>query len=352
MPAAPGPNSSGQTRRPSLSDVAALAGVSRSTASLVIRNAPGPGFASREAVTRAAAELNYRPDRSARALAAGRSRLLGVVFTTRDSFHADLIDAIYPAAEFAGYEVVLSAVVPGRDSGRAVESLVDSRCDGIIELGIEGPSRVVDPELAEPLPIVAVGWHAKGDVDSVRTADDVAMALAVDHLVGLGHRSIAHVDGARRPGSAARRRGYRSAMRRHGLVEEIRILPGDYTEISGLRAGNDLLAAEAPRPTAVIAANDRSAVGLLDALRRAGVLVPEDVSVVGYDDSHLARMSHIELTTVRQDATRMAELAVDAAVGRLEKGRTDAVDLILDPLLVVRSTSGVAPAPATGWRDH
>lgn len=322
-------------RRPSLDDVAARAGVSRSTASLVIRNAPGPGAASRDAVHRAATELGYRPDRSARALAEGRSRLLGVMFTTRDPFHADLIDALYPAADARGYELVLSAVGPGHDERRAAEALLDSRCEGLIVLG---SPRATTAHLPAGRPLVAVGWQAEGDVDSVRTADATGVGMAVDHLVGLGHHAIVHVDGGRGAGAADRRKGYRTAMRRHGLAAEIRVIPGDYSESSGVRAAEQLLGGARP-VTAVIASNDRAAVGVLDTVRRLGVSVPGELSIVGYDDSQLARLAHIDLTSIRQDGTRLAELAVEAAVGRLDDHRTERLDVELEPQLVVRGTT-------------
>jgi DNA-binding LacI/PurR family transcriptional regulator len=153
-----------------------------------------------------------------------------------------------------------------------------------------------------------------------------------------GHRSIVHVGGGDLPAAARRRRGYRQAMQRHGLQHEIRVLAGDYTEESGAAAGRSLLE-DAQLPTAIFAANDRCAHGVLDTLTRARVDVPGDVSVVGYDDSDIARLSFINLTTIRQDATQMAEHAVQAIVERLDQGRTDAREIVLDPTLVVRGTS-------------
>jgi DNA-binding LacI/PurR family transcriptional regulator len=263
------------------------------------------------------------------------------MFTTRDPFHADLIDALYPAADAARYELVLSAIGPGRDERRAAESLVDSRTEGLILLGSPRASKLALPAAR---PLVAVGWNVDDDsVDSVRTADDIGIGLAVDHLVELGHRAIVHVDGGRGAGATERRRGYRAAMRRRGLASEIRIVPGNYSENSGVRAAEELLS-DKRRATAVIAANDRVAVGVIDTVRREGVSVPGELSVVGYDDSQLARLAHIDLTSVRQDATRMAVLAVEAAVSRLEQGRTDRLDAELEPHLVVRGTTTPTPA--------
>jgi DNA-binding LacI/PurR family transcriptional regulator len=136
-------------------------------------------------------------------------------------------------------------------------------------------------------------------------------------------------------------------MRRHGLQSEQRVIPGDHTERSGIEAGRLLLAerdAGTPLPTAVLAGDDRCPMGLLMALTRGGVEVPRDLSVVGYDDSHLPPLMPIGLTTVRQDARLMAEHAVRFAVQRLEDPELEPREAELDPSLVVRGTSGPPPA--------
>jgi DNA-binding LacI/PurR family transcriptional regulator len=326
-------------RRPTLSDVAEHARVSRSTASLVIRAAPGPSATTRETVLAAAAELGYHPDTAAQALRRHRSRLLGVLFSVRDAFHADMVEAMYSAAEQRGYDIVLSAVAPTRGEQRAVQALRGSRCEGLILIG-PCTSREDCAALGGQLPVVVVGEQSRdAPVDVVRTADLEGARQAVDHLVELGHRSILHIDMGRHPGAVERRRGYRAAMRRHGLTRYMRVLPGDNTEAAGARVARSLLDA-GELPTAIFAGNDRCAVGVLDLLRRAGVEVPYQVSVTGFDDSQLSRLAHIDLTTVRQDIERMAEFAVRAVAERLDAGRTASRDFVLDPMLVVRGTSG------------
>jgi DNA-binding LacI/PurR family transcriptional regulator len=339
------PGTARVARRPTLSDVAGRAGVSRSTASLVIRSAPGPSNAAQEAVLRAAAELGYQPDTTAQALRRHRSRLLGVMFSVRDSFHADLVEAIYPAAEQHGYDIVLGAIAPTRDERRAVQALRGSRCEGLILIG-PNTSRQDRAALSKQLPVVVVGERPHdAPFDVVRTADMDGARQAVDHLVDLGHRSIVHIDIGRHPGAVERRRGYRAAMRQHGLAAQLRVLPGDNTEASGARVARELLDA-GELPTAIFAGNDRCAVGVLDMLRRSGVEVPDDVSVIGFDDSQLSRLAHIDLTTVRQDIARISEYAVRAAAERLDEGRTASREIVLDPQLVVRGTSGPVRASA------
>jgi DNA-binding LacI/PurR family transcriptional regulator len=316
--------------------------VSRALVSLVIRDAPGASAETRERVLQAAADLGYRPDARARLLARNRSQLLGVVFSVRSAFHAELLDGLYAAAERAGYELVLSGLTPSRDDQRALETILDFRCEALILLNPETP---VQP-LVGRLPVVVVGWREReSSVDVVRTADHQGLRSAVDHLVALGHRDIVHSDGGPGPVSVARRRSYRIAMRRHGLGEHIRVIPGGHTEEAGATVAR-LLLNEPFLPTAVITYNDDSALGLIDSFLRAGVTIPDQVSVVGYDDSWLARLPNINLTTVGQDAQRMASLVVERAIARVEGRAIADGELVLAPSLVVRGTT--APANPAG----
>ncbi len=331
-------------QRPRLEDVAAYVGLSPATVSLVLRNAPGPSARTRNRVLQAATELGYRANRTASLLARRRSRLLGVLLEVRSSFHAELIDDLQAASEHAGYELVLSPVTRTRDEGRAVETLLDFRCEALILLG-PGTSQARLAALGRQLPVIAVGRRVAAEgVDVVRAADDQGVAQAVGYLAGLGHRAIAYIDGGNGVIAADRRRGYRVAMRRHGLADCIRVIPGDHTEDSGLRAAGTLLR-QSELPTAVLAFNDHCAVGLLDALSRAGVDVQSSVSIVGYDDSPLARLGHVNLTTVSQNTQQQAEHAIEAAIERLDKGRSVAREVVLTPRLVVRRTVS-SPRPS------
>jgi DNA-binding LacI/PurR family transcriptional regulator len=324
-------------RRPTLSDVAALAGVSKSLVSIVMRDEPGAGPATRRRVLDAATRLGYQPDSRARLLRSGRSRLLGVVFTIEQPFHGDLVTELYTAARETGYELALSAVTPHRDEDEAVTGLLQDRCEALILLGPQSPVARLT-RLAERLPVVAMARGVRGaTVDVVRSADADGLRLAVDHLAGLGHRRIAHIDGGRARGAADRRRGYREAMHRHGLDAEIRVLAGGPTEGDGASAARALTAG---RPAeAVTVFNDRSATGVLDVLARAGMRVPGDIAVVGYDDSRLARLAHVNLTTIAQDTPTMARLAVGKAIARVEGTPVDARESVVPPRLVVRGTA-------------
>lgn len=339
----------GAGRRVRLKDVAARAGVSAGLVSLVLRNQPGPGAQARARVFQAAQDLGYRPDRSASLLARRRSHHLGVMVDVRNPFHAELVGDLDLAATGLGYDLVLSTLTPARDERRAAELLLDFRCEALILLGPQETAGRLNA-LGAQLPVVVIGRRMPAvAVDVVRAADDQGVALAVGHLAALGHRDIAFVDGGRGTVASDQRRGYRQAMRQLGRADWVRVIPGSHAEKAGTHAAAALFAAGQP-PTAVIASDDRCAVGLLDALARRGLPVPGSVSVVGYDDSMLARLAHVDLTTVSQDARQQAEQAIALAVDRLENGRPAPREIVLPPRLVVRGTTGpppgTPPAPA------
>ena len=180
----------------------------------------------------------------------------------------------------------------------------------------------------------------------VLAADDQGLESAVDHLASLGHRRIAFVDGPRGSIARARRQGYRDAMARHGLGSSVDVVRGGgRAEADGAAAAARLLARPAgDRPTGVIAFNDRVAIGLRDGLLRAGVRVPADVSVVGYDDSPMARLGTIDLTSVSQEPEALADATVALVVGLLDGGiPAPTADVVIPPRLVVRSSSAHPP---------
>jgi DNA-binding LacI/PurR family transcriptional regulator len=320
-----------------MADVAQRAEVSRALVSIVFRGVPGASPASRERVMRAAKELAYRPDQRARLLGRNRSRTVGVVFGLHHEFHAELVEHLYHAVDGTGYDLALGAAAPTRDERRAVQSLLDYRCEALILLG-PTLSRTTIEELAERLPVVVVARALRSRaLDVVRTDDVAGARLAVEHLAGLGHQAIAHVHGQRAPGAAERRRGYRTAMRELGLEPQTRLIPGGLTEHDGEQAAMHLFA-ETP-PTAVAAFNDHCAAGLMAAARAHGIRVPGQLSLVGYDDSHIASLASVALTTIAQDAPTLAGAALDLAIRRTEDKNPEPSQVVVPPRLVVRRTS-------------
>ena len=321
--------------RPTMEDVATRAGVSRALVSIVYRNAPGASDATRARVLEAGEALGYRPDHRARLLGRTRTRLLGVTFDVQAPFHGELVEALYAAADSTGYDLALSAVAPTRSEPRAIQSLLDYRCEALILLGPQlSPASLGD--LATNQPVIALARKVKATgVDVVRTDDAAGARLAVEHLVDLGHRHILHVDGGKAPGSAERRTGYRTAMRRAGLTAHV--LTGGRTEDHGVAAAHTFL--EAPGSiTAATLFNDRSAVGFLDTIRHAGLRVPEDLSIVGYDNITAAALSHIDLTTIAQSPTALAKLATEHATARLTNTPTPTEETVT-PYLIPRTTT-------------
>ncbi len=317
--------------------------MSRALVSIVLRGAEGASDATRERVLQAAAELGYRPDSLAQGLRRNRSRTLGVLFSLRRPFEVELVEHMYPAAQQHGYDLLLGPFTPGRGQDAVVDELLRYRCAGLIVVGPELHARDLEP-LAEEVAVVELGRGVtRGSVDVIRNDDAIGTRQAVEHLVGLGHHAIAYIDGGDNPGAEDRRAGYRTAMTDHGLTADIQIISGGYDEDDGATAAQVLLGG--PLPTAVIAANDLSAIGALDTMLRAGITVPGDLSIIGYDYSRFGRLPGIDLTSVRQDIKKQARAAIKAVVDRLDQPTRKPKNIALKPQLIIRGTTA-APSPA------
>ena len=319
-----------------INDVAARAGVSRALVSIVLRGVPGASDANRARVVQAAKDLSYRPDQRARLLGRNRSTTFGVTFGLRDETHGELVEALYRSSALADYELMLSPVAPTRHESDATQSLLDYRCEGLILIGSSLGKGDLET-LADRVPIVLITRTVRSNkIDVVRTDDIGGARLAVDHLVQLGHRNIAHVHGGRVAGAADRRTGYRQAMRHAGLDAYITMIEGGRTEDDGWHAARSVIAAGS---TAVFAYNDQSAAGLIEHLRTEAVTVPETVSVVGYDNSRLARSPAFSMTTVAQDSDCLAQRALELLTSRRGTPHTDAEHVVARPRLITRNTT-------------
>jgi DNA-binding LacI/PurR family transcriptional regulator len=329
----------GARRRPTMQDVADEAGVSKGLVSMVLSGSSGPSATTRERVLAVAARLGYRGNRTAALLARRRTRTLGVTLIPGNLYHGELTEEIQSAADAAGYEVVLSSTAGVDDEGHAIESLVDSRCEALLLLGPTLPAAAL-ASIVEAVPTVVLGRPVDlPDADVVRADDARGVAHAVEHLLALGHRRVAHVDGG--PGAIAevRREAYVRAIRYRGL--DPLVLPGGVTEDEGA-AALDALPADAG-VTALVAFNDRTAVGVLDRLERSGARVPETMSLTGFDDSRFARHSRIDLTSVAQGYLEQARVAVRLALERLDGGRTERREVVVPTRLRVRGSTSPPP---------
>jgi len=327
--------------QPTILDVAARAGVSKSLVSLVMQGSPRVSDESRAAVLEAAAELGYRPNAVARSLVRRRSGTVGCILADlHNPFYADVADGIEEGAVAAGYRALLSSsFLDARREAVAVDTLLRLRVDGLILLGTMNEVQDIT-EAVQHVPTVLIGRKTDSPgLDSVCDDDATGAEAIVAHLVELGHRRIAHIHAASAAGSRGRRDGYERAMRRHGLEDHIRLVEGAFTEAGGHAAMKEIIATEDP-PTAVFVANDFAAVGALDAIDESGLAVPGDISIAGYDNVSLARIGRISLTTVDQPRAEMGEIAVRLLLERLEGGRNEARHIVVAPHLVVRSTTG------------
>ena len=327
-------------RRVTMDDVALEAGVSRALVSLVMRDSPKVSDKRRARVLDAAERLGYRPNAIARNLASRRTHTVGVLLNElHNPFYAEIMDGVYEVSDALDYHVLIGASGGRRGGeGATLETLLDLRVEGVILIGPRLPARAI-AAASTWIPIVVVARPMRSpQVDSIMDDERLGARLVVDHLAGLGHRRILHIDGGRGAGAATRRACYAAAMRRAGLEDEIRIVAGDYTDVAGARAAARLIAS-GDLPTAIFAANDFVATGAIDQLDEAGLSVPGDISIVGYDNIFLAALRRLALTTINQPRADMGRLAITSLVEPIEGARTTAARYRLAPELIVRETT-------------
>jgi DNA-binding LacI/PurR family transcriptional regulator len=220
---------------------------------------------------------------------------------------------------------------------QAVESMLEQRVDGMILVSPRMSASELNA-VAAMSPVVVIGRVVRGkSIDSVTNDEHQGAEILVDHLHELGHRRIVHIDGGTGAGARARRTGFERAMNARGL--EPIVIPGDYTEMAGVNAAQAVLRRR-PLPTAVFGANDLVAVGALGAFEDAGLRIPEDISVAGYDNTYLAGLQHIGLTSVDQRSADLGRRAVALLLERVGNGRSRSVVQTVTPALVVRQSSG------------
>ncbi len=321
-----------------LQDIAERAGVSRSLASLALRGEPGVHPEKRARILKIAEELNYTPDPSARRLASVGSRSIGILLSDiLNPFTASVAKCIDAVARDRGFDVLLS--IEGHADPAAekpIYSLVAQRVAGLITIGSPESLAVVE-SVSRRMPVVYFGRHLSSErINSVSNDDHLGASLLVRHLVQLGHRSIAHIDGGPSAGSQRRREAYRAAMEAEGLAP--RIYPGRHALDGGVPATEAILA-QGDRPTAIFCSNDLQAAGVLNRLLKAGVRVPDDISLVGYDDMPFAESETMSLTTIRQPIDHMARQSLDILLSRLERPNEPAVHILIAPALVVRRST-------------
>ncbi|MGI5132175.1 LacI family DNA-binding transcriptional regulator [Pseudonocardia sp. CA-107938] len=330
-------------RDPSILDVARLAGVSHQTVSRVLNDHPNVRDTTRQRVRSAIAELGYRPNRAARALVTGSYRSIGVV-APRSTLYgpASLLAAFEEQSALEGFTVTVTRLRTFTTSvvREAVGGLLDQRVAGLIVIAPLAAAADALDDLPDDLPLVAVDGHPSR-AGSSATVDQVTGArLATAHLLDAGHGTVWHVSGPPDWFDAAGRvTGWQAELRARG-IDPPPVIDGDWTADSGYRAGQ--LLGRMPEVTAVFVANDAMAVGVLHALHEHGRRVPDDVSIVGFDDVPEAAHFIPPLTTVRQDFDAVARESLALLIERID-GSESVEGRLVVPSLVVRSS--VAPPP-------
>jgi DNA-binding LacI/PurR family transcriptional regulator len=328
-------------RQVSMADVARLAGVSHQTVSRVLNGHPSVREETRARIVAAIRQLDYRPNSAARALATGRSRTVGVVsFDIRLYGPASTLHAIDQAAQDAGYFVSVVALKSlDRASVRdAIGRLRNQAVDGIIVIAPEVVAAQALADIPPDVPAVAVEGLMDGPIPVVAIDQHAGAAKATQHLLDLGHRTVWHIAG---PDdwfeSRARTQGWLSTLQAAG-ARAPHALGGDWSPRSGYEQAQ-LLPIGDPDLTAVFVANDQMALGVLRAFREAGVDVPTDISVVGFDDIPEAAYFTPPLTTVRQEFSEVGRRSVALLLRRLEGEPPRPLKVVVDADLIVRAST-------------
>jgi DNA-binding LacI/PurR family transcriptional regulator len=332
-------------RLPRLEDVAEHAGVSHQTVSRVINNHPNVSKATREKVEAAIAELGYRRNTAARSLVTRRSQTIGVLASELSQYGpANTLLGVEQAARDAGYFVSIAALRSvSRDAiFDALRHFTDQSVDGIAVLVPHAETLKILEEYNPGVPIVAVGSLGDASVSGAMVDQKRGAELAVGHLIELGHRRIGHVAGpADWTDGALRAEGWRAALDGAGLPHDL-LIEGDWSAGSGYDIGRGLAVQCAA--TALFVGNDQMALGILRAFNEAGVRVPDDVSVVGFDDQPEAGYFTPPLTTVRQDFEELGRRCMDAMLKEIEAGAA-VTSTVVTPELVLRASTA---APVAG----
>lgn len=341
--------SKGPLRNATINDVADRAGVSYQTVSRVINNQANVAASTRERVLHAIEELNYRPSLVAKGLVTRKSNLIGIVaYGTGQFGPAQIVQNVEQASRDRGYEVMLTtlkAFEPGVIR-TAIERLKQFGVEGLVLLTPLDAHKAVEAAGSD-FPFIMIDATRDVNGPSVSIDQFEGARLATEHLVGLGHRLILHLAGPSEWSDAElRHQGYLDVLARHGLP----VLPrqaGDWSARSGYAAV--LAALEAGETfTAIFSANDQMALGAIAALQSRGLRVPEDISVVGFDDSPESAFFSPPLTTVEQNLEALGRKAVDELTRAIASGQGQPRQYLFQPNLIVRASTAAPGQEHTG----
>jgi DNA-binding LacI/PurR family transcriptional regulator len=329
-----------------IKDVAREAGVSTATVSYVINNTRYVTDATRERVLKAIEKCNYYPNVHARSLALGRSHTLGLLVSDiSNPFFPDLVKSIEVAAFERGYDLMLANTnYDAERTSHYVRRMIGRQVAGVLLMTSEIDLGLIDELARRQVSVVFYNLApARERISNIIVDAEVGIDEAVRHLISLGHRNIAHISGPLRTRAGAQRvEAFRNSMARYLPQAQPPIYEGDFKIEGGRRAAALMLAAN-ERPTAVIVANDMMAFGVMQECRAAGLAIPRDISIIGFDDIAFAAISDPPLTTVRLPRAELGRKAVEALMVTIERPDQPGVELHISTHLVVRGST--APAP-------
>lgn len=334
------------TRRPTLKDIAQETGFSLSTVSRALGNKPDVNPTTLEIILDAAGRLGYRPNKLARNLRLSTTKTIGVIIADiSNPYFGALVKGIEQGARSAGNSVILLDTNEDYNlEEEAVSVLLEEQVAGVILTPTQHDAGTVTRLLQAGIPVVLASRRFPSVKTSYVVTDDVhGGELATEHLIALGHRRIAMINGPMRISSASERyEGYRRAMSSHGLpIAEALLLAGSTSIEDGYEAARSLLS-RSPVPTAVFTFSDFVAFGVMKAIREGGLSVPKDISVVGYDDNEFASCLETPLTTVQVPKAQLGMEAARVLQGQIDGGQPlRQVELLVD--LVVRGSTGACP---------
>jgi DNA-binding LacI/PurR family transcriptional regulator len=339
-----------------IKDVAQLAGVSTATVSHVINNTRFVSEEVRLKVRAAIEALNYTPNVHARSLASGHSRIFGLIISDiSNPFFPELIKSIEEKASAHGYDIILANTNydPLRIAG-AVRRMLEQNVRGVAimtsEMDVSLSKRLADKQVALVfLDVGQVGPHMSNIVVNY----EKGIREGVEHLLALGHRHIAYISGPAHLKSAARRRAaFSKIMKKHqsSLRTTPFIYEGDFQAGGGQRAAAEILRLR-PMPTAIISANDLMALGALRELKSAGLRVPQDISVIGFDDISFAALAETRLTTIVIPRAEIGEAAIEALLHTIKAEDNMGSEFKISTHLVARESTGAAPTSREAKTD-
>ncbi len=342
-------------KRATIKDIAREAGVSASSVSLVLRDPDTKrvGVDTKKRINKIADRLNYRPNFQARSLVGQGSHTLGLVLSTlANPIYIEITRGIVRQANEMNYGVIITSVDDRglKDERRVALDLIHRGVDGLIISSVLRKDPLVQElkEIGVPFVLIARSVDPRPSLPTVNCVlpdNQRGSVLAVEHLFRTGRDRFALILGPQQTSTGfLRRKGALTALEKLGITrEEVQLYQGDYSRESGYRIGREI-ASRDDRPEAVFSANDIMAIGLLHAFTEAGIKVPEDISLVGFDDIEMAGLPGVDLTSIAYCRETMGELSVERLIKMISSESKEVVSrTLLDPVLTVRSTCGYDP---------